>query len=69
MSKMFCDPNICPNCQYIGEGDSICDETMEVVLSDWIPTEAYMKDCPFSANNRQVKKRHKKKHGGKATQH
>ncbi len=67
MSQMYCNPDVCPNCQYIGEGDSLCDETMEIVLSDWEPTEAYMRDCPFSANYRQVKKPHKKRRRKKAT--
>ena len=39
---MFCNPDICPNCQYIGEGDSLCDETGEIVLADWEPTEHFM---------------------------
>ena len=36
---MVCDPDICPNCQYIGEGDSWCDVTQEIVLADWEPKE------------------------------
>ena len=46
MGRMYCNPDVCPNCQYIGEGDSLCEETMEIVLADWEPTEAYMRDCP-----------------------
>lgn len=67
MSKIFCNPDVCPNCQYIGEGDSICDETMEIVLSDWQPTEAFMKDCPFATSYQQVRKPHKRRNGQKAT--
>ena len=35
---MYCNPDVCPNCQYIGEGDSWCDVTGKIVLSDWEPT-------------------------------
>ena len=38
---MHCNPDGCPHCQYIGEGDSWCDEIHEIVLSDWEPTEHY----------------------------
>lgn len=31
----------CPNCIYIGDGDSMCDETNQIVLIDWEPTEHY----------------------------
>lgn len=37
-----CEPSLCPNCQYIGEGDSYCDQHQAIVLSDWAPTEDYM---------------------------
>lgn len=43
-----CDPDACPNCQYIGEGDSYCDEIGEIVLEDWTPTDHYMgAGCPY----------------------
>lgn len=45
--EIFCNPDICPNCQYIGEGDSICDVTMKIVLDDWAPTDDFMENCPF----------------------
>lgn len=38
----FCDPAACDCCQYIGEGDFLCDRYMEIVVSDWEPTEDYM---------------------------
>lgn len=45
---MICDPDVCPNCQYIGEGDSFCDEIQEIVLQDWMPTEYFMgSGCPY----------------------
>ncbi len=38
----FCDPAMCDCCQYIGEGDFFCDKLMEIVVSDWVPTENYL---------------------------
>ncbi len=40
--KKFCDPGVCDCCQYIGEGDFLCDKHMEIVVSDWTPTEYYL---------------------------
>ena len=40
--KRFCDPGVCNCCQYIGEGDFLCDKHMEIVVSDWEPTENYL---------------------------
>lgn len=42
-SKIFCDPAVCDNCQYICEGDFICDEkpVPVMVISDWEPTLDY----------------------------
>ena len=42
VSKKFCDPGVCDCCQYIGEGDFLCDKHMEIVVSDWEPTESYL---------------------------
>lgn len=54
MSEMFCNPDKCPNCQYIGEGDSLCEITMEIVLSDWTPTEDAMgPGCPYRENRKR----------------
>lgn len=63
MPDIFCNPDICPNCQYIGEGDSICDETMNVVLADWEPTDDFMRDCPLmkKQKKRKSKRRRRKK--------
>lgn len=60
---MCCNPDVCPNCQYIGEGDSWCDVTHEIVLSDWEPTEHFMgPGCPYVGGQRRKRKhRHKKK--------
>lgn len=49
---MICDPDICPNCQYIGDGDSFCDAIQEIVLADWEPTEQFMgRGCPYGCKN------------------
>ena len=50
MPEMFCNPDICPNCMYIGEGDSICDVTMNLVLDDWAPADGFMENCPYYDN-------------------
>ena len=31
----------CANCQYIGEGDHICDVNMEIITDDWEPTDMF----------------------------
>ena len=40
--KKFCDPGVCDCYQYIGDGDFLCDKHMEIVVSDWDPTENYL---------------------------
>ncbi len=40
--QKFCDPAVCDCCLYVGEGDFLCDEHMEIVVSDWVPTESYL---------------------------
>ena len=46
--EIFCNPDICPECFYIGEGDSFCTLTGEIVLCDWKPTEEFMGyGCPY----------------------
>lgn len=45
---MRCNPDVCPYCQYIGDGDSFCEELQEIVLVDWTPTEHFMTEgCPY----------------------
>ena len=41
-SRKFCDPGVCDCCQYIGEGELLCDKHMEIVVSDWKPTANYL---------------------------
>lgn len=43
--QRVCNPDACPNCMYVGEGDSWCDKIGEIILSDWEPTEYYMGCC------------------------
>lgn len=38
----FCDPGACDHCEYICEGDFLCDKHQTVVVADWEPTEDYM---------------------------
>ena len=40
--QRFCDPGACDCCQYIGDGDFLCDKHQTIVVSDWEPTEDYM---------------------------
>ena len=40
--KKSCDPGVCDSCLYIGDGDFLCDKHMEVVVSDWEPTDNYL---------------------------
>ena len=38
----MCDPGMCDNCIYIGEGDFICDKgpgEPVIVVEDWVPNE------------------------------
>lgn len=41
-AKKFCDSGACDCCQYIGEGDFLCDKHMEIVVFVWEPTENYL---------------------------
>lgn len=38
----LCDPGMCDECLYIGEGDFLCDEHQTIVVSDWEPTKDYL---------------------------
>lgn len=40
--QQFCDPGACDCCQYIGDGDFLCDKHQTIVVSDWEPTNDYM---------------------------
>mgnify|MGYP001515451052 CR=1 FL=1 len=52
---MYCNPDVCPNCMYIGEGDSLCDVLQEIVLDDWSPTEHYMGPGWYAPNKADKK--------------
>lgn len=40
--KLMCDPAVCDDCLYIGEGDFLCEKYQEIVVEDWQPTEHYL---------------------------
>lgn len=40
--KRVCDPCKCDECQYICEGDFLCDKYQEIVVADWLPTDNYL---------------------------
>ena len=42
----------CANCIPIGEGDHLCDELMELVLKNYIPTDKFY-GCGGSSYDRQ----------------
>ena len=50
----FCDPGACDCCQYIGDGDFLCDKHQTIVVSDWDPTEDFM-ICKRRVKQCQVK--------------
>lgn len=54
----YCHPENCSECFYIGEGDSICQISHELVLGNWanVP-HTIPKECPF---RQQLTKRHRK---------
>lgn len=37
--KKICDPGMCDECLYIGEGDFLCEKHQTIVVSDWEPPE------------------------------
>lgn len=46
-AEKYCDPAMCDNCIYIGEGDFICARFLDedvyppIVISEWEPTEHF----------------------------
>ena len=42
MGIKICDPGVCDCCQYIGDGDFLCDKHTEIVIADWTPTENFL---------------------------
>ena len=42
--EVKCTPESCECCQYIGDGDFICDELQELVVEDW--TQVGHSPCP-----------------------
>ena len=50
-----CNPDTCDNCEYIGEGDSVCTVTHNIVLADWVPTDDFLRDCPYHQRSKADK--------------
>lgn len=42
-NREFCDPSVCDECIYIGEGEFICDKLQKIVVANWQPTNMYLK--------------------------
>lgn len=59
----MCDPGMCDSCQYIGDGDFLCDKYQEIVVSDWEPTKYY--HCCKKANDKSTKTPRKDARHGK----
>lgn len=38
----YCDPAVCHECEYLGDGDFICWKQDEIVIADWEPTENFL---------------------------
>ncbi len=70
--QRMCDPGMCDNCVYLGEGDFGCDNPrvskggeMVIVVSDWESTKDYMackkanirSKSEYSANKTEGKNR------------
>ena len=54
----YCNPDTCSECLHIGEGDSICEISHELVLDNWqsVP-HTIPQECPF---RRQITRQHRK---------
>ena len=54
----YCNPDTCSECLYIGEGDSICEISHELVLDNWqsVP-HTIPQECPFL---QQITHQHRK---------
>ena len=47
----ICDCTECDNCQYIGEGDFLCDVRMKLVIQDWDMSTSCRKCSTFIQKN------------------
>lgn len=50
----ICDPGMCDECLYIGEGDFLCDKHQTIVVSDWEATTDYL-ICERGRPNEQMR--------------
>ncbi len=53
-----CNPDTCSECLYIGEGDSICEISHELVLDNWqsVP-HTIPQECPIIRQRRKAVRR------------
>ena len=54
-AENLCDPAVCDDCVYLGDGDFICWKQDEIVVTDWEPTKYYMM-CETRHQNRRRRK-------------
>lgn len=52
-NKVFCHPDGCLECQYVGDGDCICLVTNKPVIVDWTHTIYAMGEGCLHAHNGQ----------------
>lgn len=55
--SLRCDPSVCDSCQYIGEGDFVCDRYLNqpdkvMVVENWLSTENYLQ-CKREGRSRR----------------
>ena len=48
--ERYCDPEACPHCMYVGEGDFYCENYQTFVVGEWEPTDDFM-ICKGGAND------------------
>lgn len=47
----ICDCTQCANCQYLGDGDFLCDVRMKLVIIDWDMSTSWRKCNTFISEN------------------
>ena len=43
LPKVWCDPVVCDDCAYCGEGDFLCMAYEKLVICEWDETDNYLK--------------------------
>ena len=49
-----CDPGACRFCQYIGNGSFLCKKYLEIVITNWHPTENFQRCIEEGENKRRL---------------